>query len=368
MLKMSPFNTTTLSPDKEKGGETVSPKTGGNSLNLNGGINGFSSTSDSEEEEDSSSRALTSDKKEEVSEGSQTARSDEQMEAEPPPKRRKKSAVKSRAIVETTSSDESESESDKERRPLDDIPTDIRFDPKNLEHKPKGLVDALSNFFTPGLKRTSRTAMSSLLKPEKSEISQQHQKAETPAVDKSTTENGEKSQSSEAKKPTGPEPADTVVDPKQPAPPPPPATAEPTTADGVKKVRISFDASEEGDAKSTSVDGTESDRKRHASAGQQQVKSLYDGLSHLYTDCDSRLRSVPMTNYAEKMRGDGTGTPEGHKGLKSPPRIASPHRMSDSELKEKEAAEKGEKTGEKTVAGDEEKTKGGPSKDTNKLL
>ena len=46
------------------------------------------------------------------------------------------------------------------------IPEDIRFDPaKNLENKPKGLVDSLSKYFTPGHKRTSRTALNSLLKP-----------------------------------------------------------------------------------------------------------------------------------------------------------------------------------------------------------
>ena len=46
------------------------------------------------------------------------------------------------------------------------IPDDIRFDPaKNLENKPKGLVDSLTKYFTPGHKRTSRTALNSLLKP-----------------------------------------------------------------------------------------------------------------------------------------------------------------------------------------------------------
>ena len=46
------------------------------------------------------------------------------------------------------------------------IPEDIRFDPaKNLENKPKGLVDSLTKYFTPGHKRTSRTALNSLLKP-----------------------------------------------------------------------------------------------------------------------------------------------------------------------------------------------------------
>ena len=43
-------------------------------------------------------------------------------------------------------------------------------------------------------------------------------------------------------------------------------------------------------------------RRRHTSSGQSQVRSLYDGLSHLYTDCDSRLRHVPNTNYADRQR------------------------------------------------------------------
>ena len=158
-----------------------------------------------------------------------------------------------------------------EKSTLDHIPDDIRYNPNSLENKPKGLVDALSNFFTPGLKRTSRTAMNSLLKPEQTKTSPEH---------------------------------------------------EP------KKVRLSVEEKETGDRE---LD--ESDRKRHASAGQQQVKSLYDGLSHLYSDCDSRLRSVPMTNYNEK----GAPTDPAAKST-SPERMSSPHRMSEDELKEKEQA------------------------------
>merc|ERR1712203_1274398 len=46
------------------------------------------------------------------------------------------------------------------------IPEAIRFDPaKILENKPKGLVDSLTKYFTPGAKRTSRTALNSLIKP-----------------------------------------------------------------------------------------------------------------------------------------------------------------------------------------------------------
>ena len=49
---------------------------------------------------------------------------------------------------------------------IKDIPEAVRFDPNALERKPKGLVDSLSKYFTPGVKRTSRTALSSLLKPQ----------------------------------------------------------------------------------------------------------------------------------------------------------------------------------------------------------
>merc|ERR1712223_1385522 len=50
------------------------------------------------------------------------------------------------------------------------IPDAIRFDPaksveNNLGAKPKGLVDSLTKYFTPGAKRTSRTALNSLIKP-----------------------------------------------------------------------------------------------------------------------------------------------------------------------------------------------------------
>ena len=217
------------------------------------------------------------------------------------------------------------------KSPLDHlIPTDMRFDPKSLENKPKGLVDALSNFFTPGLKRTSRTAMNSLLKPEIRSV----------AGDASTT-----TAAAASGKSNNPDVS---------------ASAELT-----KKVRLSVDekeARETGVGVSDLVGGGEAaDRKRHASAGQQQVKSLYDGLSHLYSDCDSRLRSVPTTNYNEKARTAASGAGEAGNALtassaaggvdnataasaellkagKSPERISSPHRMSDAELKEKEKA------------------------------
>merc|ERR1719245_1808470 len=67
--------------------------------------------------------------------------------------------------------------------------------------------------------------------------------------------------------------------------------------DEVKKVRLSVDEKE--DSSKTRDDSKSEERKRHASAGQQQVKSLYDGLSHLYNDCDSRLRSAPKDQKKE---------------------------------------------------------------------
>ena len=42
-----------------------------------------------------------------------------------------------------------------------------------------------------------------------------------------------------------------------------------------------------GEKGGQSVKDGQPDRKRHTSSG-QQLRSLYDGLSHLYTDCDSR--------------------------------------------------------------------------------
>merc|ERR1711993_192611 len=115
------------------------------------------------------------------------------------------------------------------------------------------------------------------------------------------------------------------------------------------------------------------DRKRHTSGG-GQLRSLYDGLSHLYTDCDSRLRHIPSTNYAPEKRRKLTDLQESgatigsslndsqselsdsrsnhvrspdsasgrllteNSSLKSPThsRISSPHRMSGDELRERE--------------------------------
>ena len=275
---------------------------------------------------------------------------------QPPLKRRKrtKTAKSSPGREETEHSDTETASAtltggiaETKSSPLDHIiPTDIRFDPKSLENKPKGLVDALSNFFTPGLKRTSRTAMNSLLKPEIRPAEVSHKTSSSSIVGESS-------------------------------------------GDHTKKVRLSLDVDEKeprDSASATDSCGDAAERRRHASAGQQQVKSLYDGLSHLYSDCDSRLRSVPTTNYNEKTRavaggdvGGGGGSSlasaaggSGVSGMsadalkagKSPERISSPHRMSDSELKEKEKAQgtvetELTKTGE---AGEGEKEEKGTSK------
>ncbi len=37
-----------------------------------------------------------------------------------------------------------------EKTRIVDIPESIRFDPKSMENKPKGLVDSLTKYFTPG--------------------------------------------------------------------------------------------------------------------------------------------------------------------------------------------------------------------------
>merc|ERR550517_2429904 len=181
--------------------------------------------------------------------------------------------MKSKAVVDTES-DASGSETEQsgksgetkvetpgsKNNALDNIPNDFRFDPKNLANKPKGLVDALSSFFTPGLKRTSRTAMNSLLKPE-----------------------------------TVPKESPLATDS---------SSGVAAKVDEVKKVRLSVDEKETTSKKDVNEDAKNEERKRHASAGQQQVKSLYDGLSHLYADCDSRLRSAPNSEKGGGGKGE----------------------------------------------------------------
>merc|ERR1712223_1987124 len=238
------------------------------------------------------------------------------------------------------------------------IPDAIRFDPaKSLENKPKGLVDSLTKYFTPGAKRTSRTALNSLIKPAR-------ELQESPLAGSSPGSSLKKrKKSSEAKLfSSGSERDET----------------ENISLSQMKKKNRRIKSLDQqnltsGGQPGSSLNHHPSDsegagsnpasvgRRRHTSSGQSQVRSLYDGLSHLYTDCDSRLRHIPSTNYAEKLAGKSTEGPEGIQAnldpkspgklnstdpssgqqlstQKSPgsntaqPRISSPHRMSDSEL------------------------------------
>ena len=269
-------------------------------------INGEENSSESETEASDSKKLNTS-------------------EQEKNAKKRRKSEKKAKS-KEVINSTESESDTDREAPPskvtatsdkntksaLENIPSDIRFEPKNLLVKPKGLVDALSNFFTPGLKRTSRTAMNSLIKPES----------------QSMTKNDGK------------------------------------IGDEVKKVRLSVDEKE--DSSKTRDDSKSEERKRHASAGQQQVKSLYDGLSHLYNDCDSRLRSAPKDQKDQKETSDkrekSSDDKDNDSSKATEEKARSPLRLSDSERKEKEEDKK-----EDPKTEDEDKAKG-TSKDLHEDL
>merc|ERR550517_1662395 len=235
--------------------------------------------------------------------------------------------MKSKAVVDTES-DASASESEppakasdakvvapgSKMNALDNIPNDFRFDPKNLANKPKGLVDALSSFFTPGLKRTSQTAMNSLLKPETVP-------KESPLATDSTSGVAAK-------------------------------------VDEVKKVRLSVDEKETSSKKDVNEEAKNEERKRHASAGQQQVKSLYDGLSHLYADCDSRLRSAPNSEKggSGKSEEKEDEEEEEEKGEEKENKGASsPSRLTDGESKEKEDPKK---EGDKEKPDEGDKTKG----------
>ena len=252
-------------------------------------------------------------------------------------KKRKKGEkkAKSKAVVDTES-DASGSETEQSAKgsetkapgsknnALDNIPNDIRFDPKNLANKPKGLVDALSSFFTPGLKRTSRTAMNSLLKPET--VPKESPLAASPLTDSSGA----------------------------------------AKVDEVKKVRLSVDEKETAGKKDVNEEAKNEERKRHASAGQQQVKSLYDGLSHLYADCDSRLRSAPNSEKGGGGKGEEKEDEEEEEDKgeeKENKGTSSPSRLSDGESKEKEDLKK---EGDKEKPEEGDKTKG--SSKTNDVL
>lgn len=63
------------------------------------------------------------------------------------------------ALAATDTTDDEASESIKkkslppqkpEKNRVLEIPESLRFDPKSMENKPKGLVDSLTKYFTPG--------------------------------------------------------------------------------------------------------------------------------------------------------------------------------------------------------------------------
>ena len=197
------------------------------------------------------------------------------------------------------------------------IPESIRFDPaKSLENKPKGLVDSLTKYFTPGHKRTSRTAMNSLIKPA----------AELTATTSPPSAAKRRKQDSKVFSSSGDEGT---------------SASENISLSQMKKKSRRIKSLDCTNHQSDSDHSPASvGRRRHTSSGQSQVRSLQDGLSHLYPDSDSRLRHIPSTNYAEKKRKEEAIQDQSmDTRVKSPempkspsPRISSPHRMSDSEL------------------------------------
>ena len=181
-------------------------------------------------------------------------------------------------------------------------------------NKPKGLVDSLSKYFTPGGRRavTSRTALSSLIGSASSPTRRSADSAI--AMIHAANANGSDTLGVKRKRGTaaaflsGSSDGEDMNDSKECL----------TIAAKKSKRNKSLDSASHGSntlailkkstagtssAHSDSETGTGGlhDRKRHTSGG-GQLRSLYDGLSHLYTDCDSRLRHIPSTNYAPEKR------------------------------------------------------------------
>jgi hypothetical protein len=124
--------------------------------------------------------------------------------------------------------------------------------------------------FVSGVKRTSRTALSSLIKP----ASELTSPPEPPKRKISETETPKRKHSDAA----APKPVDEVSE------------DTPIAKKRSRRNNASVDNSETEQTRVPSLDQNRCqspERKRHTSSG--QVRSLYDGLSHLYTDCDSRL-------------------------------------------------------------------------------
>ena len=126
-----------------------------------------------------------------------------------------------------------------------------------MSHRHLVSVLHLCYFDLTGVKRTSRTALNTLIKPATELTSPPEKKPETPKRKHSETE--------AAPKPTDDASEDTPIAKKR-----------------SRRNNASVDAAE---SEANRVPSPE--RKRHTSSG--QVRSLYDGLSHLYTDCDSRF-------------------------------------------------------------------------------
>ena len=256
----------------------------------------------------------------------------------------KKTRSKSKSSGEE--SEDNNDDDDGDNAAIKDIPEAVRFDPNSLERKPKGLVDSLTKYFTPGVKRTSRTALSSLLKPQVDDVTDDD---DADASKENKGEDGEEGEDAS----TSPPPAkkqrravsaeEATMTVGKTA-----AASNPSTRQtrlkskekaGVEKATA---AAEQQPKRRKSHSDTDSaaaaaaaERRRHTSGGQNQLRSLYDGLSHLYTDCDSRLRHIPSTQYSPKdrVRSPEAASAGETAGGGELVRISSPHRMSDSELR-----------------------------------
>ena len=197
-------------------------------------------------------------------------------------------------------------------------------------NKPKGLVDSLSKYFTPGGRRavTSRTALSSLIGSASSPTRRSADSALTmihSANANSTDGIGMKRKRGSATaflsgSSDGEDIHETSNSLKKAAKKSKRNKSLDSASHGSNTIaNLKKSAAGTSSAHSDSETGTGGlhERKRHTSGG-GQLRSLYDGLSHLYTDCDSRLRHIPSTNYAPEKRRKLTDLQEsGMKRLRS---------------------------------------------------
>ncbi len=278
------------------------------------------------------------------------------------PERSARNSADSSANVTSDNTEEEEEEAPVDKSRLGEIPEEVRFDPSRLENKPKGLVDSLSKYFTPGIKRTSRTALNSLIKPQGSDEFREGGSSR-PKRRKSCLESRSLSKKDSS------------------------SVASSGDERSLGRRRKARSDSEGGHASSpgpptqkTPTPGSNRERKRHVSSGQSQVRSLYDGLSHLYTDCDSRLRQVAPANYADKQRRKNAinenedsdhldhsqRSPDGLPVKRSPARIASPGRSrtpaSDQELRPSASEAGGSRPQSDAEATKKKSTDGGTGK------